>query len=126
VSLLSEIQDALRGVSKAQRTNCKGRFVSASSIVEDADLKGVLSLIEPVLESRAGRGERIVSEIACGEVVDLGRRDFRILGGSLIEFYDYEESSSIFIRVYELSDGRRRWIGVYMDENPETPWWLDA
>jgi hypothetical protein len=123
MSILDEIQASLKSISKLQRKNVRRDFVSAMSIIEEKDIEVVEEKIENALESHLPNGEKIVSEIKVGDIIDGGNPYFKILGGYVIEFYDYDTTTSVFIRNYLISDGGKDWVAVYIDQNPKTPWW---
>ncbi len=71
----------------------------------------------------AAKGEKILCSIERGDVIDSGVKGFSIHRGTVLELYDYEEMTVAFIRLYHLSDGKKEWLAIYVDENPKTPWW---
>jgi hypothetical protein len=93
------------------------------SIIEGAEVNVVEKQIDGVLEKYLSGGEKIISKIKEGEIIDGGEAFFKILGGYVIEFYDYETQMSVFIRNYLISDARKEWIAVYVDQNASSPWW---
>jgi hypothetical protein len=123
VRFTDEILDSLKELSKVQKTNQKNGLVTGTAIMESIDIGDVEKRIEGVLENYRLNGEMIVTQLRKGEIVDSGTRYFDILGGYVIEFYEYEKTTAVFIRNYLISDGEKKWIAVYIDENPETPWW---
>lgn len=123
MAITDDILGSLKDLSKVQKVNQKGGFVAGMAIIESADIGEVEKRIEKALEGRISKGEKIATRLKKGEVVDSGRASFKILGGYVVEFYDYEKTSAVFIRTYLLSDSNKKWIAVYIDENAETLWW---
>ncbi len=123
MSILDEIIDRLKPISNIQNMNQREGFSTGMSIIEGKSTDEVEILIESVLDRHLKGGEKIVSRLKGGEVVDGGKTSFKILGGYLVEFYEYETTTSVFIRNYNIADGKKDWIAVYIDQNPATPWW---
>jgi hypothetical protein len=123
MSILHEIQESLKDISKTQDSNKRGGFSTSMSIIEGFTLDDVRARIENVLIKYQLNGEKIASILQNGEIFDSGTVYFKILAGFIIEFYDYEHKTSVFIRIYQISDGKKEWIAVYIDQNPKTPWW---
>ena len=123
MSILDEIQASLKGVSKVQKVNVRVDFTTAMSIIEGKDPDEVGKRVENVLEKYVTNGEKIITKIDGGEIFDSGKAYFNILGGYVIEFYEYKSTTSVFIRIYRISDDIKDWIAVYIDQNPTTPWW---
>jgi hypothetical protein len=84
----------------------------------------VISKIKKTLEPTLKNGEKIENDISAGEIVDCGLKQFEILKGKLFEIYDYDSTTAIFIRLYHVK-GEKEWLALYIDENPDTPWWGD-
>lgn len=123
MSILHEIQESLKAISKTQNSNKKGDFSTAMSIIEDFSLDDVRTQIENVLVKYQLKGEKITTVLQNGEILDSGMVHFKIFAGFIIEFYKYEHTTSVFIRTYQISDGNKEWLAVYIDQNPKTPWW---
>ena len=126
MSLLEEIQISLKDIAKVQRKSVRGDSITGMSIVEEAGIESVLECVEKVLEQYLANGEKISTDIVGGEIMDCGKAYFKIKGGWVIEFYEYESTTSLFIRSYCISDGKKEWIAVYVDENSKTAWWDPA
>lgn len=110
--------------SKNMRKN-KG-YVAASMIFDFRHYNAVQKKLNFLLDEIAKSGERISCEISSGAIVDSGIRQFDVLKGVSIEFYDYEKMSAAFIRLYCISNDKKRWVALYIDENPSTLWWSRA
>jgi hypothetical protein len=121
--LLEEIQASLKEFSKIQNVNVEGEFATAMSIIEGRDLEDVEKRIEDAIERHIQQGEKIVSRLERGEIFDGGQVYFKITAGFVLEFYDYENMTSVFVRNYRISDLDKEWIAVYIDQNTRTPWW---
>ncbi|RLF60342.1 MAG: hypothetical protein DRN25_02940 [Thermoplasmata archaeon] len=81
----------------------------------------VMSRIKKLLQRE---GEEIICE-GTGRIVDCGTTQFHIKKAVFIEYYHYISTTSIFVRLYLISnkDDNKEWISLYIDENPLTPWW---
>ncbi len=123
MSILDEIQEVLKGISKVQKVNVRGDFTTAMSIIDGEDTVDVVKLVEQALEKYVPNGEKIITKIDEGKIFDSGKVYFNIRDGYVIEFYDYKTTTSVFIRIYWISDEIKEWIAVYIDQNPATPWW---
>lgn len=123
MSIVDDIQAGLQPLSNAQKTTRSGAYTSAMSILGDESFDRVVEIVEKNLEAPSMKGEKIILWVQEGKVLDCGKPYFTILKGLIIEFYDYESTTAHFIRIYRLTDGTKTWVSVYIDENPETPWW---
>ncbi|GBE17593.1 hypothetical protein BMS3Abin16_00177 [archaeon BMS3Abin16] len=120
---IDEIQSALKHLSKVQNKNMREGFTTATSIIENSDVESIVELVESVLAPYLADGEKISSQLSKGEIFDCGKAYFKILGGHIIEYYHYPTTTSLFIRIYNISRDDKTWIALYMDENKNTPWW---
>ncbi len=120
---IDEIQSALKPLSKVQNKNTRSGFTSATSIVENSDVKTIRKIVESALVPYMADGEKISSQIRGGDIFDGGAAYFKILGGQIIEYYHYPSTTSLFIRIYNISRDDKTWIAIYLDENKNTPWW---
>jgi hypothetical protein len=123
MQLLDEIQSALKHLSKVQNKNTRNGFTTATSIIENSDVESIRRLVETVLAPYLADGEKISSKISGGDIFDSGKAYFKILGGQIIEYYHYPTTTSLFIRIYNISRDDKTWIAIYLDENKNTPWW---
>ncbi len=123
MSLTNEIIESLAELSSSRKIQENEGFIVGSAILEGVDVEEVKKHVDDVLEKHKGGGELIVSELVSGSITDGGLLSFNILGGYVTEFYHYESTTSVFIRNYLISDGAKEWVAVYVDENPNTPWW---
>lgn len=123
MSLTSEIIDSLTKLSDSRKLQKNEGFIVGSAILKGVNVEEVKKHIDSVLERHKTGGELIVSKLVSGRIVDGGVLSFNILGGYVTEFYEYESTTSVFIRNYRISDGSKEWVAVYVDENPKTPWW---
>jgi len=98
-------------------------YVAGSAFLDAERFGEALEEIERAIGPIVGSGEKISCELGKGGVVDCTVRGFEVLKGHLFEVYSYESLTAAFIRVYLLKDKEREWIAVYIDENPQTPWW---
>jgi hypothetical protein len=122
VTLVEKIFASLADVSKTKKIRTVGKYVTGHATFDVGDfekvLDGVNQTIEPVLKN----GEKIENNISAGEIVDCGLKQFEILNGKFFEVYDYGSTTAIFIRLYHVK-GEKEWLALYVDENPDTPWW---
>jgi hypothetical protein len=123
MSILDEIQSGLKEISKVQKVNDEGDFKTGMSIIEGEDTVDIKKKVEKALEKYVPNGEKIITRIWEGEIFDSGKAYFNIMEGYIIEFYEYKTTTSVFIRIYRISDKIKDWIAVYIDQNLATPWW---
>jgi len=122
MSILDEVQEGLKKISKTQKTTKKGDFTVGMSIL-DEDFHTVQKKIDKIIQPYLRDGEKIISKLDGGEIFDGGKVYFKIMGGYVTEFYYYKTLTSLFIRNYHISDGETDWTAVYVDQNNKTPWW---
>jgi hypothetical protein len=123
MSIIEEIAASLKGFSKVQKIHGEGVNKAAMSIIQGSEVNVVEKQIDAVLEKYLFGGEKIISRIKGGKIIDGGEAFFTILDGYVIEFYDYETQMSVFIRNYLISDAYKEWVAVYVDQNASSPWW---
>lgn len=124
VSLVEEILDNLVEVSKTKKIRTRGKYMTGHATFDVGDYDNVISKLKKILGPILKNGEKIENDISAGEIVDCGLKQFEILKGKFFEIYDYDKTTAIFIRLYHVK-GEREWLALYVDENPETPWWGD-
>jgi hypothetical protein len=122
ISLGEKIIDSISDISRTKKIRNREKYVTCHATFDvdafDNVLLKIKETIEPVLEN----GEKIENDISSGEIVDCGTRQFEILKGKFLEVYDYDKTTAIFIRLYHVK-GEKEWLALYVDENPDTPWW---
>ncbi|RMF89583.1 MAG: hypothetical protein D6733_05980 [Methanobacteriota archaeon] len=123
MTFTEDILRALQDISGISKSGHDAGLSVGMAIIDDSDLDEVGRRIEAALEPHASHGEKMVSRLMDGEILDCGTGYFRIRGGYVVEFYEYEKGASVFIRSYLISDGTKEWIAVYVDENPRSLWW---
>ncbi len=120
--LLSHLQHLAERSSFMENAGC----YAASAFFSGKDYTEVEKKLSRLLESLHG-GELISCEISSGKIIDQREEHFLILRGRFFEFYNYEETSACFIRLYLLKElrGEKVWCAMYVDENPRSPWWTE-
>jgi hypothetical protein len=122
VTLAEKIFDSIALISKTKKIMTRGKYVTGHSTFDVSDYDNVILKIKKTLEPILKNGEKIENDISAGEIVDCGLKQFEILRGKFFEVYDYGSTTAIFIRLYHVK-GEKEWLALYVDENPETPWW---
>lgn len=122
--LIEDLLRALRRRALRVAICSEGKYRTLFMMFPDDAYDFVRDEVQEVISRRMSRkGEVITCEIGRGWVIDMGRPSLDVKRGFYIEAYDYEATSVLFLRVYFYTDGERSWISLYVDENPETPWW---
>jgi len=122
VTLTEEIFDSLVDISKTKKIRTRGKYITGHATFDVSDFDNVLDVVNQTLEPMLKNGEKIENKIRGGEIVDCGLKQFEILRGKFFEVYDYGSTTAIFIRLYHVK-GEKEWLALYIDENPDTPWW---
>ncbi len=122
MTLTEEIFDSLVDISKTKKIRTRGKYVTGHATFDVSDFDNVLDVVNQTLEPMLKNGEKIENKISEGEIVDCGLKQFEILRGKFFEVYDYGSTTAIFIRLYHVK-GEKEWLALYIDENPDTPWW---
>ncbi len=121
-SLTEKILDSLADISKTKKIRTGGKYVTGHATFDVSDFDKVLQRIKGAIAPILKNGEKIESDISRGEIVDCGLKQFEILKGKFFEVYDYDSTTAVFIRLYHVK-GENEWVALYVDENPDTPWW---
>jgi len=121
-SLTEKIFDFLADISKTKKIRTKGKYVTGHMTFDVGKFDDVLRRISQTIDPILKNGEKIENDINAGEIVDCGIKQFEILKGKFFEIYDYGSTTAIFIRLYHVK-GEKEWLALYIDENPDTPWW---
>lgn len=124
VTLVEEILKSLSEISKTEKIRDRGKYTTGHATFDVGDFDNVISKIKEAIKPILKNGEKIENDIGRGEIVDCGQKQFDILKGKFFEIYDYDKTTAIFIRLYHVK-GERGWLALYIDENPDTPWWGD-
>lgn len=122
VTLAGEIIDSLGNISKTKKIRTRGKYITGHATFDVDNFDNVISKIKKTVEPILKNGEKIENDISAGEIIDCGQKQFEILKGKFFEIYDYGSTTAIFIRLYHVR-GEREWLALYVDENPDTPWW---
>lgn len=122
---MSFTEKLLSGFKSDGKIRKKKQYITGAAVFPASEYSAVLKRVEADLEPVLRNGEKITCEISGGEIIDCGLRQFKVKKGTFMEVYDYSRSTAIFIRLYSLSDGTKKWLALYVDENPSTPWWED-
>jgi hypothetical protein len=123
-SLGEKIIDSISDISKTKKIRGRKSYVTCHATFDVTDFDNVISKIKKATKPVLRNGEKIENDITSGEIVDCGRKQFDILKGKFFEIYDYNKTTAIFIRLYHVKGGEE-WLALYIDENPDTPWWSD-
>ena len=115
----------LKLLSKTQKIVKRGNYTTATATFDTDIYEEVKDRINDAIEPIVKNGEKIISNIDAGEIIDSRIKGFEIEKGVLIELYDYKKTTTIFIRLYQINDKKKSWLALYIDENPDTPWWTD-
>lgn len=122
MTLTEEIFDSLSDILKTKKIRTRGKYITGHATFDVSDFDNVLDVVNQTLEPMLKNGEKIENKISEGEIVDCGLKQFEILRGKFFEVYDYGSTTAIFIRLYHVK-GEKEWLALYIDENPDTPWW---
>lgn len=125
MSLTQKILSELKDISNTQSVKKHGKYIVGTAIFDVRLFDDILGKIDLVVDPIIKNGEKILSNIDSGEVIDSGIKQFTVLRGVSIEVYDYKATTAIFIRLYHIQDKKREWLALYIDENPSTPWWTE-
>ncbi len=121
-ALTEKILESLKDISKTKKIRTKGKYVTGHATFDVSDFDNIISKIKKVIDPILKNGEKIENNISDGEIVDCGLKQFEILKGRFFEVYDYGTTTAHFIRLYHVK-GEKEWLALYIDENPDTPWW---
>lgn len=121
-SLAEEIFKSLENISKTSKLRTREKYTAGHATFVTGDFDRVLYGINQTIGPLLKNGEKIENDINAGEIVDCGLKQFKILRGKFFEVYDYGSTTAIFIRLYHVR-GEKEWLALYIDENPDTPWW---
>ncbi len=113
---------SLKDISKTSKLRKRGNYITAHATFALEKFVDVLDKINAVVMPILKNGEKIESDISSGKIVDCGLEQFKIIKGKFLEVYDYGSTTAIFIRLYHVK-GDKEWLALYVDENPDTPWW---
>ncbi len=122
MTLVEEIFEAIASTSKTKKIRTHGKYTTGHATFDMENFDNVVSKIKEATEPILKNGEKIENDISGGEIVDCGQKQFEILKGKFFEIYDYGSTTAIFIRLYHVK-GEKEWLALYIDENPDTPWW---
>lgn len=88
---------------------------------------GLLKIIWMIIMKHMEMGEIINIHSFKGEFRDMGIKTIEIEAGEIWEFYDYEHLEHYFIRLLKMYDKfkGKRWVALYIDYNPNSPWWTE-
>ncbi|MFQ5871487.1 MAG: hypothetical protein ACE5IB_04960, partial [Candidatus Geothermarchaeales archaeon] len=121
--LVEAVLEALDHLAESKRIEVGDECVVGSVLLPEERFEEAVAVLTFKIRDSLPRGEVILCRIREGRVVDMGAESLKVLDGFYAEGYDYDNLSAVFLRAYLLTDGRRRWTAVYMDENSRTPWW---
>ncbi len=125
MSISKKILNELESYSKTKKICKQEKYTTATAKFDVTSFKEVLDTINRVIDPVVENGEKIVCNIDRGEIIDSKIKGFEIEKGVLIELYDYASTTVAFIRLYHIKDAKKEWLALYIDENPDTPWWTN-
>ena len=125
-SLIDKFVESLKPLANTTRIRSYGKYRVLTMIFRSEFFIKVVEEVDKLTYKVALNGEKIKCFLTEGTVTDMGRETLKILEGAYFEVYEYEKTKVYFIRVYLYSNGFKKWVSLYMDENPETPWWSKA
>ncbi len=121
--LVEAILEALDHLAESKRIEVGDECVVGSALLPEARFEEAVAVLTSKVRESLPHGEVILCRIREGRVVDMGAESLKVADGFYAEGYDYDNLSVFHLRAYLLTDGKRRWTAVYMDENSRTPWW---
>lgn len=122
MGLIDELYDELKDRAEVKSVRGLGLYRVLSMIFKPELLEDIVNAVDSLTIKKAG--ERIRCKLSYGEVVDMGLKSMDITDGVYIELYNYESTTVYHVRIYKFKGGGREWVALYVDENPETPWWV--
>lgn len=123
--LAEDIIEKVKPLARTHRLRKSKSYVAANAILDSKHYERVIEIVDSLASEIAKNGEKILCKISCGEIIDSGAKQFEILKGVALEIYDYKRMTAAFVRIYHLRNGSKDWTALYVDENPETPWWSE-
>jgi len=124
LSLIDDILKELSHLAKIKSVRKHGKYRVLLMVFDKVHYQMVVDALNRLTDTIAEKGEKITCKLTKGTVVDMGAKSLEINRGFFIELYDYDGLSVYFIRVYEYVSETKSWVSLYVDENPETPWWI--
>jgi len=122
--IIEDIMDSLNKYSITSRLNVYRGLRSLYIKFNEGLFEKIDETINNILWRYRSNGEIIGLRISNGVFIDMGIETIKILKGYIWEYYDYQRYTHYYIRLLHLSDGER-WIALYIDENPLSPWWSE-
>jgi hypothetical protein len=123
MDLIDNLYDELKDMAEAKSIRSLGLYRVLSMVFKPSFFNDVASVVDKLTTKATANGERISCRISYGEVVDMGLKSMDVTDGFYIELYNYQYATVYHIRIYKFKSGDREWCALYVDENPETPWW---
>jgi len=124
MGLIDNLYDELKDAAEVKSIRSLGLYRVLSMIFKPEFFNDVAGIVDELTIKAAANGERISCRISYGEVVDMGSKSIDVTDGFYIELYNYQYTTVYHIRIYKFKSGDREWCALYVDENPETPWWI--
>ncbi len=124
MSLFDAILTALDTEFGSATVQTRGVYRTANKKFAAEAFQTVRKQLHGILEEWQSAGETLVID-GKGRINDSGKVQFDIEPGLLVEYYHYEQMTVLFIRLYRVHERRtgKVWTALYLDENPQTPWW---
>lgn len=126
MGLIDELHDELKSRAEVKSVRSLGLYRVLSMIFKPEFLNDIVNTVDSLTIKTAASGERIKCKLSYGEVVDMGLKSMDITDGVYIELYNYESTTVYHVRIYKFKSEDKEWIALYVDENPETPWWVKS
>ncbi|MEM1546789.1 MAG: hypothetical protein QXY40_04580 [Candidatus Methanomethylicia archaeon] len=124
MGLIDELYDRLKDKADIKSVRSLGLYRVLSMMFKYDFFNDVTSIVDDLTIKAAVNGERIKCRLSYGEVVDMGLKSIDVIDGFYIELYNYQSTTVYHIRIYRFKNKDREWCALYVDENPETPWWI--
>jgi|TARA_B100001971_G_C18241854_1_gene571456 hypothetical protein len=122
-SLTERLLNEFKGKTEYCNIRKKGKYITGSAKFSSKEYNKVSNHVEQKLKTILDQGEIITCNISDGKIIDNRITQFKVQKGRYIEAYDYTFCTAIFIRIYIISGESKKWLSLYIDENPTTPWW---
>ncbi|MFQ5951249.1 MAG: hypothetical protein ACE5KH_04110 [Candidatus Geothermarchaeales archaeon] len=117
------ILEALEPLAESTKIESREEYVVGRALLAEERFEDAVRRLISKIRGSLPRSEVILCKIREGRVVDMGAESLTVIEGLYAEAYDYDTLTVVFLRIYLLTDGERRWTAVYVDENSRTPWW---
>ncbi len=126
-SITYQVKEALRKEEIELKSKKKGNLIISSTnlVYEKEKYEKIISAIKKALKSNVGpEGEIIELTLSTGEILDMGKPEFKILRGKVFEVYSFKHNSSAIIRITVETDlqSGKKWVSIDVDEQSPSLW----